>query len=86
MKLTSLTIAPKRQWSDINAGNPLIAVVKLQSENSTVECVLSDESMRKMLDLCAAEISAAAERNVRDFVAAVSAIESGKSAAVLPSA
>lgn len=85
MKLTELTIRPNNSWQPVDAKNPLRAVVKLNSDNSTVECVLSDETMRKMLDLCADEIAANAERNMRDFVAAVNAIDSDKSAALIGS-
>jgi hypothetical protein len=85
MKLTSLTIQPQTSWNPAGPNNPLRAVVKLNSDNSTVECVLSEDTMRKMLDLCAAEIAANAERNIRDFVAAVTAIDDGKSAALLTS-
>lgn len=83
MKLTSLTIAPQNSWSKLSPSNPLRAVVKLESEASTVECVLSDESMRLMLDLCANEIAANAEKNVREFVAAVNAIDAGQSAVLI---
>ena len=78
MKLTSLHIAPKNSWSDPGKDNPLRAVVKLNSKDSTVECVLSDETMRKMLDLCADEIAQNARKNVEEFVSAVSAIDVGK--------
>lgn len=83
MKLTELTIAPQRAWSPPSADNPLKAVVKLNSDNSTVECVLSDATMRKLLDLCADEVAANARANVDDFVAAVSAIDEQKSTALL---
>lgn len=82
MKLTSLTIAPTRTYSPLSADNPMKAVVKLAGETSTVECVLSDETMARLLDLCAAEIAANAERNVANFVAAVSQIESGSVALI----
>ena len=78
MKLTSLHIAPKNGWSEPGGDNPLRAVVKLNSNDSTVECVLSDETMRKMLDLCADEIAQNARKNVEEFVRAVSAIDVGK--------
>ncbi len=78
MKLTSLTISGKHSWERPGRKNPLRAVVKLDTDQSTVECVLSDETMRKMLDLCADEIAQNARRNVDDFVNAVSAIEGDK--------
>ncbi|KZY05234.1 MULTISPECIES: hypothetical protein [unclassified Sulfitobacter] len=83
MKLTELTIRPARSYLALGPDNPLKAVVKLSSEESTVECVLSDETMRRMLDLCAEEIAANAQRNVSEFVAAVTAIEAGNSAALI---
>ena len=85
MKLTSLTIAPTNSWAGLSEKNPLRAVVKLDSENSSVECVLSDETMRRMLELCAQEIAANAEQNVREFVAAVTVIEAGKAAVLIGS-
>ena len=45
MKLTSLTIAPTHSWERAGKKNPMKAVVKLESEGSTVECVLSESSM-----------------------------------------
>ncbi|MDF3607523.1 hypothetical protein PE067_16065 [Paracoccus sp. DMF-8] len=83
MKLTSLTIAPQNSWQAVGPNNKLRAVVKLSNENSTVECVLSDDATRRMIDLCAEEIAANAERNVREFVAAVNAIDVGKAAALI---
>lgn len=58
-------------------------MVKLNSDTSTVEAVLSEETMLKMLDLCAEEIAANAKRNVDAFAAAVTSIEGDKSAALL---
>ena len=83
MKLTSLTIARQNPWVPTSDQNPLRAVVKLEGKESTVECVLSDESMRLMLDLCSAEVVANAERNVREFCAAVTAIDADKSAVMI---
>lgn len=82
MKLTSLIIKPSCQYSPLTPENPMKAIVKLASKNSTVECVLSDETMRRVLDLCASEIASNAERNVQEFVAAVSQIESGATALI----
>lgn len=83
MKLTELKIAPSRPYSPVSAANPMKAVVRLEAEQSNVETVLSDETMRKLLELCAAEIAANAERNVREFVAAVNAVETEKGAALI---
>ena len=75
MKLTELHIKPRHAWQGTSAENPLKAVVKLESDNSTVETVLSHETMMKMLDLVASEIAVNAKRNVDEFVDAVSAVE-----------
>ncbi len=83
MKLTSLIISPKHSWDKPGRENPLRAVVKLNSEQSTIECVLSEETVRKMLDLCADEIASDAKKNVDDFAQAVSAIDVDKSKALL---
>ena len=83
MKLTSLTIAPSISYAPVSAKNPLRAVVRLDSDNSTVECVLSEESMRKMLDLCAAEIAEQAKAQVEQFAAAVTAIEGNAGVALI---
>lgn len=82
MKLTELRIGPAKSW---DATSPLVARVKLASEDSTVECQLSDESMRKLLDLCAEEVAKNAERNVREFVSAVTAINADRPAVMLGS-
>lgn len=86
MKLTSLTIAPQRSYSPVSDKNPLRAVVKLDNETSSVEVVLSDESMRRMLALVADEVAAAAVRNVGDFCAAVTAIDADKASALIGAA
>ncbi|MGB1215064.1 MAG: hypothetical protein ACPG4X_16980 [Pikeienuella sp.] len=83
MKLTSLIISPERSYSAIGEDNPLKAVVKLASKNSTVECVLSEETMHRLLDLCAEEIAVNAERRVQEFVSSVTAITGDKSAALI---
>lgn len=75
MKLTSLTIAPTMAYRSISEGNPLRAVVKLEGDKSTVECVLSNESMMRMLDLCAEEIAAQAKQRVDEFTQAVCSID-----------
>lgn len=83
MKLTALTIAPQRSYSPPSEKNPLRAVVKLDSDNTSVEVVLSDDAMRRMLALVADEIAAAAKANVAEFVAAVSAIDADKAGALI---
>ena len=83
MKLTELRIAPTRSYDGFGPDNPLKAVVKLATDSSTIECVLSAETMRKMVDLCATEIAENARKNVDEFVSAVTAIEGNKSAALI---
>lgn len=83
MKLTSLTISPTSSWQSLGPKNPMRAVVKIEDDKSAVECVLSDETMRKLLNLCASEIADNAARNVADFVSAVTAIEGDKATAML---
>ena len=85
MKLTSLTISPQSSWSSVGPENPLKAVVKLSSEKSTIECVLSEDAMQRMLSLCADEIAKQAEQRVAEFVSAVSAIEGDKAAVLIGS-
>ncbi len=83
MKLTELRIAPENAYRSIGAQNRMKAVVKLDSDGATVEAVLSEDTMLRMLDLCAEEIAANAKRNVDEFVAAVSSIEGRQSTALL---
>ncbi len=83
MKLTSIEIKPTNSWSAVSEENPLRAVVKLQSEKSTVECVLSEESMHRMLEVCADEIAEQAKARVSEFYNAVTAMDGGKAAALL---
>lgn len=85
MKLTSLTIQPERAYSSLGHDNPLKAVVKLESEKSTVECVLSEDVMHKMLDLCADEIARNAADRVNEFRDAVTAIQGEKHTAMIGS-
>ena len=83
MKLTELNIKPTHTWQGISAENPLKAVIKLQSDDSTVETVLSHETMMKMLDLVASEIAINAKQNVDRFVEAVCAVDHDSAATTL---
>ena len=83
MKLTELNIKPTHTWQGISAENPLKAVIKLQSDDSTVETVLSHETMMKMLDLVASEIATNAKQNVDRFVEAVCAVDHDSAATTL---
>lgn len=75
MKLTKLTIAPRMPYRDVGTDNPLQAVVKLEDDKSTVECVLNEETMIRVLDLCADEIANAAADRVAEFRNTVLAME-----------
>lgn len=79
MKVTSIEIKPTHTWEAVGADNPLRAVVKLSSKSSTVECVLSEESMHRMLEVCADEIAAQAKARIDEFHDAVTAIDTGRS-------
>jgi hypothetical protein len=75
MKITSLTISPVRSYSALSSDNHLRAVVKLSDEKSSVETVIPEEMMLPLLDMVAGLVAKAAQKNVADFAAAVSAIE-----------
>lgn len=75
MKLTQLTIGPKHTWSPASKDNPVICTVKLSSENATVETVLNDEQIQRVLDLVQHIVAEAARRNVAEFVASVRQLE-----------
>lgn len=74
-KLTQLIIGPVTSYLPISKTNPLIAKIKLESEHSTIETVLSEEVMIKILNLCQEEIVNEAKRNVDEFISTVTAIE-----------
>lgn len=86
MKLTELKIAPDRSWSPVGQDNPLKAVVKIEDERSAVEVVLSEDTMHKLLDLCAHEIAASAKARMDEFCAHVTAVQSQKGAALIEGA
>lgn len=75
MKLTELKIAPKNSWQAAGVNNPVICTVKLTSETATVETVLTDEQIQRVLDLVQHIVADAARRNVAEFVASVRQIE-----------
>lgn len=83
MKITELKISPSRTWQPVGGDNPLVAVVKLASEKSVIECVLSDDAMRKMVELCADEIASAAKARMDEFAREVLALDAGKSSLML---
>jgi len=78
MKLTQLTIGPKHTWSAVSKENPVICTVKLSSENATVETVLNDEQIQRVLDLVQHIVAEAARKNVAEFVASIQQIEAPK--------
>lgn len=78
MKLTQLTIGPKHAWNIASKENPVICTVKLSSENATVETVLNDEQIQRVLDLVQNIVAEAARKNVAEFVASVRQIEAPK--------
>lgn len=75
MKLTELRIAPKSDWSKVGPDNPMICTVKLNSENATVQTVLSDEQVQRVIALVQGIVAEAARVNVAAFVASVNQIE-----------
>lgn len=75
MKLTQLKIGARNEWGSQPEDRQMICTVKLESEKTTVETVLSDGDVQRVLDLIREVVSAAAERNVSAFVAAARAIE-----------
>lgn len=75
MKLTELKIGPKHSWASPSPENPIICTVKLSSEHATVETVLSEDQVQKVLALVQGIVAEAAKRNVADFVAQAQMIE-----------
>ena len=75
MQMTSLIIAPERSYRSPGPDNPMRAVVKLATDNSVVECVLSEETMRKLVDLCAVEIARDAAKKMIEFCHQVATLD-----------
>lgn len=75
MKLTELKIAPKHSWQVAGRDNPVICTVRLQSETATVETILNDEQIQRVLDLVQHIVAEAARKNVAEFVASVRQLE-----------
>ena len=74
-KLTELHIRPETTYLPFGKNNPMIATVKLNSDQSVIETRLSSEVMHKILLLCQEEIINEAKRNMDEFVSTVTAIE-----------
>ena len=83
MQMTSLIIAPQQSYRAPAPDNPMRAVVKLASDNSVVECVLSDETMRKLVDLCAAEIARDAAEKLAEFCQQVATLDADAGPALI---
>ena len=78
MNLTELKIAPQQTYRQVAQDNPLICTVTLKSENATVQTVLHVDQVAMILDLVQRIVADAAQRNVADFVAQVTAFEAQK--------
>lgn len=75
MKLTELKIGPQHAWKAQGIENPVICTVKLSSETATVETILTNDQIQRVLDLVQHIVAEAARKNVADFVASVRQIE-----------
>jgi len=78
MKLTELKIAPQNSWGAVGDNNPLICTVNLASDHATVQTALHADQIAMILDLVQRIVAEAAQRNVADFVAQVTALEAQK--------
>jgi hypothetical protein len=77
-RIQELTIAPEKTWRAVGDDNPLRAIVKLGDGKSTVETIIPHDMMEPLLDMVSGIVAQAAERNIAEFVAEVSAIEADK--------
>ncbi len=77
-RIQELTIAPEKTWRAVGDGNPLRATVKLGGGKSTVGTIIPHDMMEPLLDMVSGIVAQAAERNIAEFVAEVSAIEADK--------
>lgn len=75
MKITQLTIGPRNSW---DAKSPTICTVKIASEAATVETVLNDDDLNRILDLVQGIVAEAGARNMAAFVDAVRTIDADK--------
>lgn len=83
LKMTSLTIEPLTSWNPVGSKNPLRATVKVQGEKSAIEVVLNDDTMRKMLDLVAVEVTQAAQQRMQEFVQHFTAMDGSAGPAMI---
>lgn len=75
MQMTSLIIAPEHSYRDPGPDNPMRCVVKLKSDRTTVECVLSDETMQTMVNLVANEVARNSAANMAEFCQQVATLD-----------
>ena len=75
MKITKLVIGPRANW---DPKSETICTIQLASEKATVETVLSDDDLNRVLDLVQSIVADAAERNVAEFVNAIRQVEADK--------
>ena len=68
MKLESLTIALRHSFKDAGPDNPYQATLRISHDKSTMQVELGPETCRRILALAGAEISAAAQVQISDFV------------------
>ena len=83
MQMTSLIIAPERSYQPPGPDNPMRAVVKLASDTSVVECVLSEETMRRLVDLCAVEIARESAAKMAEFCQQVATLDAAAGPALI---
>ena len=82
MQITELTIKAKHSWKAVAEDNPLQAVVKLSSHDAAVETLIPEEMMQPLIEMVSGIVSEAAQRNVAEFAAHVSALPASKQASL----
>lgn len=74
MKLQSLTIAPRNAYAAPGEANPYEARLTVACHLNQMAVALSPEATQRLLELVAAEITAAAQIQLDDFVQAALAV------------
>jgi len=74
MKLQSLTIAPRNAYAAPGEANPYEARIAVAYEQHQMIVALPPEATHRLLELVAAEITAAAQIQIDDFVQAALAV------------
>lgn len=74
MNLKSLTIAPRNAYSPASESNPYEARLAVAHHQNQMVVALSPEVTHRLLELLAAEITAAAQIQIEDFVQAALAV------------